>query len=294
MSDRMQAYVGLVVAAFLFGATFVVVKEAVVSLPPLAFVGWRFLLGAAVLFLFARPHGRSIWVDGLLAGVFLFIGFASQTAGLESTTASNSGLITGLYVVFTPLLAAAVRRTPPAIPTVSGAALSVVGLGMLTIGTGFGLNGGDLLTVVCAIAFAAHIVLLSRLAPRHTVVPFTAIQLLVVAVLSLAGSAIFEGFPLPSASVLPALIGTGAIVAAGAFLLQVRAQTVIGPSRTAIILSAEPLFAAATAALVLGERLTTQGWIGAALIMIGMYVVLAFSPAEQADLVSAESLSDAH
>jgi len=290
----MQAYGGLVVAAFLFGATFVVVKEAVVSLPPLAFVGWRFLLGAAVLFLFARPHGRSIWVDGLLAGVFLFIGFASQTAGLETTTASNSGLITGLYVVFTPLLAAAVRRKPPAIPTVSGATLSVVGLGMLTIGAGFGVNGGDLLTIVCAFAFAAHIVLLSRLAPRHSVVPFTAVQLLVVAVLSLAGSAIFEGFPLPSASVLPALIGTGAIVAAGAFLLQVRAQTVIGPSRTAIILSAEPLFAAATAALVLGERLTTQGWIGAALIMIGMYVVLAFSPAEQADLVSAESLSDAH
>ena len=115
-----------------------------------------------------------------------------------------------------------------------------------------------------------------------------------MAVLSLVGSALFEGFPLPSASVVPALIGTGVIVAAGAFLLQVRAQTVIGPSRTAIILSAEPLFAAATAALILDERLTTQGWIGAALIMIGMYVVLAFSPAEQADLVSAESLSDAH
>jgi len=294
MSDRRQAYVGLVVAAFLFGATFVVVKEAVVSMPPLAFVGWRFLLGAAVLFLFARPHGRSIWRDGLLAGIFLFVGFASQTAGLESTTASNSGLITGLYVVFTPLLAAAILRKPPAIPTVAGAALSVVGLGLLTGGSGFGLNNGDILTVVCAIAFAAHIVLLSRLAPRHSVVPFTAIQLLVVAVLALVGSALFEGFPLPSTSVLPALIGTGAIVAAGAFLLQVRAQTGIGPSRTAIILSAEPLFAAATAAVVLGERLTVQGWIGAAMIMIGMYVVLGFSPPEQADLVAAESLSDAH
>ena len=131
-----------------------------------------------MLFLFARPHGRSVWVDGLLAGIFLFIGFASQTAGLESTTASNSGLITGLYVVFTPLLAAAVRRKPPAISTVSGAALSVVGLGMLTIGAGFGLNGGDLLTVVCAIAFAAHIVLLSRFAPRHSVIPFTATNFL--------------------------------------------------------------------------------------------------------------------
>ena len=294
MIDRTQAYVGLVVAAFLFGATFVVVKEAVVSLAPLAFVGWRFLLGAVVLFLFARPHGRSVWLDGLVAGIFLFIGFASQTAGLASTTASNSGLITGLYVVFTPLLAATVRRKPPAIPTVSGAFLSVIGLGLLTISAGFGLNSGDVLTVVCAIAFAAHIVLLSRLAPRHRVVPFTAIQLLVVAVLSLAGSALFEGFPLPSTSVLPALIGTGVIVAAGAFLLQVRAQTVIGPSRTAIVLSAEPLFAAATAAVVLGERLTPQGWIGAAFIMIGMYVVLAFSPAEQADLVAAEALSEAH
>lgn len=294
MSNRTQAYVGLVVAAFLFGATFVVVKEAVVSLPPLAFVGWRFLLGAAVLFLFARPHGRSIWIDGLLAGAFLFVGFASQTAGLSSTTASNSGLITGLYVVFTPLLAAAVRKRPPAVPTVAGAALSVVGLGLLTVTAGFGLNSGDVLTIVCAVAFAAHIVLLSRLAPRHSVVPFTAIQLLVVAVLALAGSAIFEGFPLPPTSVLPALIGTGALVAAGAFLLQVRAQTVIGPSRTAIVLSAEPLFAAATAAVVLGERLTPRGWFGAALIMIGMYVVLAFSPAEQADLVAAEAVSEAH
>ncbi|MEA2010321.1 MAG: DMT family transporter [Actinomycetota bacterium] len=294
MSSRVQAYVGLVIAAFLFGATFVVVKEAIVSLPPFAFVGWRFLLGAAVLFLFARPHGRSIWLDGLLAGSFLFIGFASQTAGLSSTTASNSGLITGLYVVFTPLLAAAIRKRPPAIPTVSGAALSVVGLGFLTVSAGFGLNGGDILTVVCAIAFAAHIVLLSRSAPRHRVVPFTAIQLLVVALLSLVGSAIFEGFPLPTISVLPALIGTGVMVSAGAFLLQIRAQKVIGPSRTAIILSAEPLFAAATAAVVLGERLTLQGWIGAALIMIGMYVVLAFSPPEQADLVAAESVSEAH
>lgn len=290
----MQAYVGLVIAAFLFGATFVVVKEAIVSLPPFAFVGWRFLLGAAVLFLFARPHGRSIWLDGLLAGSFLFIGFASQTAGLSSTTASNSGLITGLYVVFTPLLAAAIRKRPPAIPTVSGAALSVVGLGFLTVSAGFGLNGGDILTVVCAIAFAAHIVLLSRSAPRHRVVPFTAIQLLVVALLSLVGSVIFEGFPLPTISVLPALIVTGVMVSAGAFLLQIRAQKVIGPSRTAIILSAEPLFAAATAAVVLGERLTLRGWIGAALIMIGMYVVLAFSPPEQADLVAAESVSEAH
>ena len=294
MSIRTRAYLGLVVAAALFGATFVVVKEAVVSLPPLAFVGWRFLLGAGALLLFARPHGRGIWMDGIAAGSLLFVGFATQTAGLESTSASNSALITGLYVVFTPLLAALALRRLPAISTVSGAALSVVGLGFLTVAAGFTFNTGDLLTVACAVAFATHIVILARFAPRHAVVPFTAIQLTVVAALALISSAIFEGLPLPPTSVVPALIGTGVIVSAGAFLLHVSAQQVIGPSRTAIVLSAEPVFATATAAIVLSERLTPRGWLGAALIMVGIYVVLAFSPPEQADLVETGGLAEAH
>lgn len=294
MTQRTRAYFGLVVAAALFGATFVVIKDAVVTLPPLAFVAWRFLLGAAALFVFARPRGRGIWVDGLAAGSLLFVGFATQTAGLETTSASNSALITGLYVVFTPVLAAVAVRRLPALSTVSGAVLSVVGLGFLTLTAGFTLNRGDLLTVICAVAFGAHIVVLARLAPRHAVVPFTAIQLIVVAVLSLAASAMFEGLPLPSASVVPALIGTGVIVSAGAFMLHVSAQRVIGPSRTAIVLSAEPVFATATAAFVLSERLTARGWFGAALIMAGIYVVLAFSPPEEADLIAAEGLSEAH
>ncbi|MEN8233547.1 MAG: DMT family transporter [Actinomycetota bacterium] len=294
MNHRTRASIGLTGAAFLFGATFVVIKEAVEVLPPLAFVGWRFLLGAAALFIFARPRGTQVWIDGTAAGVLLWAGYVTQTMGLAGTSASNSGLITGLYVVFTPLLAATVRRQRPAIATVGGATLSVVGLGLLTITAGFHLNSGDVLTVVCAVAFAAHIVLLSYLAPRHAVVPFTAVQLLVVAVLSLLASAIFEGFPLPSVSVLPALIGTGVVVSGGAFMMQVAAQRVLGPSRTAIILSAEPVFAAATAAIVLGERLSARGWLGAALIMIGVYVVLALSPPEQADLVAAEAVSEAH
>ena len=294
MTQRTRAYLGLFVAAFLFGVTFVVIKDAVVTLPPLAFVGWRFLLGAGVLLIFARPHGRSIWVDGLIAGSLLFAGFATQTLGLAETSASNSALITGLYVVFTPLLAAVARRTSPAISTVSGALLSVVGLGLLTATTDFSFNNGDLWTVLCAVAFAAHIVALARFAPRHAVVPFTAIQLLVVALFGLAASAVFEGLPLPVASVVPALIGTGVIVSAGAFMLHVSAQRVIGPSRTAIVLSAEPVFAAATAAVVLGERLTARGWLGAALIMAGVYVVLVFSPPEQADLIATHTATGVH
>ena len=294
MTTRTRAYLGLVVAAALFGATFVVIKETVVTLPPLAFVAWRFLLGAGVLFVFARPKGRGIWIDGLAAGSLLFVGFATQTAGLATTSASNSALITGLYVVFTPILAAFAVRRLPALSTVSGAVLSVFGLGFLTVTAGFALDRGDLLTVICAVAFAAHIVVLARLARRHAVVPFTAVQLLVVAVFALAASAVFEGLPLPGVSVIPALVGTGVIVSAGAFMLHVSAQRVIGPSRTAIVLSAEPVFATATAAIVLSERLSARGWFGAALIMAGIYVVLTFSPPEDADLIAAEGLSEAH
>ncbi len=287
------AYAALAFAALLFGATFVVIKEAVAILPPLAFVGWRFLIGAGALLLLGIPRGKSIWRDGLAAGVLLFAGFALQTAGLAETSASNSGLITGLYVVFTPLLAAAVARHGVGIATIAGTVSAFFGLAFLTVGEGVILEVGDLLTVGCAVAFAGHIVVLSRVAFRHPVIPFTAIQLLVTAGLALAGSALVEGFPLPSAEVMPALLITGLVVSGGAFLLQVWSQTVIGPARTAIILALEPAFATAFAAWLLAERLTTQGWVGAALILAGIYLVLA-STGDRDAIPAAEAVTPAH
>ena len=218
MRRNSVAYLALALAALLFGATFVVVKEAVAVLPPLAFVGWRFLIGAAALLLLGIPRGRSIWRDGLAAGVLLFAGFALQTAGLAETSASNSGLITGLYVVFTPLLAAVVARHGVGLGTIVGTATAFAGLALLTIGDGLTFAVGDLLTVGCAIAFAGHIVVLARVAFRHPVVPFTAIQLLVTAILALAGSAVTEGFPWPNSEVLPALLITGLVVSEGGTL----------------------------------------------------------------------------
>jgi drug/metabolite transporter (DMT)-like permease len=287
------AYAALAVAALLFGATFVVVKEAVAILPPLSFVGWRFLIGAAALLALGLPRGRPIWRDGFLAGVLLFAGYALQTAGLAQTSASNSGLITGLYVTFTPLLAALFGRRSVGLPIVAGTLIGFAGLALLTIADGVVLAGGDLLTVGCAIAFAGHIVVLSRVAFRHAVVPFTAVQLLVTAVLSLVGSALVEGLRLPGTQVLPALLLTGLVVSGGAFLLQVWSQTVIGPARTAILLALEPAFAAGFAAWLLAERLTTQGWIGAGLILAGIYLVLASAGDEDA-VPAAEAVTPAH
>jgi drug/metabolite transporter (DMT)-like permease len=285
------AYLALAFAALLFGSTFVVIKQAVASLPPLAFVGWRFLLGGAALALIRLPRGRTMWRDGLIAGLLLFAGYALQTVGLAHTSASNSGLITGLYVVLTPLLAALVARRAPGLLISTGALLAFTGLALLTLNKGFGLHYGDLLTVGCALSYAAHIVYLSRVVARHRVVPFTAVQLLVTAAGGLAASAVLEGLPLPPADTWPALLMTGLAVSAGAFFLQVWAQTVIGPSRTAMVLALEPAIAAAVAAVWLGERLSARGWAGAALILIGIYGALA---GEEEPLPAAEALTPAH
>ena len=294
MNRRTTALILLAVAAALFGMTFVAVKDALDVIPPLSFVGWRFLIGAAVLLALSFPKGRPVWRDGTIAGGILFVGYAAQTVGLEQTTATNSGLITGLYVVFTPLLAATFARLRPAASTVLGASLSVLGLGMLTISDTFTLSTGDLWTLACAVAFALHIVALARMAPRHDVVAFTSVQLLVTAVAALALSAVFEGAGWPPRSVWLTLAITALVVTCGAFLVQVWAQTIVGPSRTAIVLALEPLFAVATAAVILGERLSARGWAGALFMMVGTYVVLVFAPPEDVDIRTAEALSEAH
>lgn len=287
------AVLALVAASFLYGVTFVVVKDAVTISPPVGFVGWRFLLGAAALFLVARPAGARVWREGAIAGALLLAGYAQQTQGLTSTSASNSGLITGLYVVVTPLLAAVVSRRAPRLWVVAGAIVAFAGLAFLTLDDALRLQRGDALTVGAAVAYAAHIVYLARVAHRHRVLAFTAVQAVVTAAGALGYSALAEGFEFPARQIWPALAITGLAVSAGAFLLQVWSQTVLGPSRTAIILALEPSFAAASAAVFLGERLTSAGWFGAALILAGIYIVLGATGDEDA-LPAAEAITPAH
>ena len=291
------AFAALAVASLLFGVTFVVVKDAVAIADPLSFVGWRFLLGAAVLLAIRLPRGKAVWRDGTWAGLLLFAGYALQTQGLTTTSASNSGLVTGLYVVLTPLLAAAVGRRHPRALVVGGALLAFGGFGVLAVVDGFRLAPGDAYTVACAVAFAGHIVYLARTAHRHRVIPFTAVQLLVTAVLGLIGSAAIEGVGVPPGDAWVAIAITGLVVSAGAFYLQVWSQTVIGPSRTAIILALEPAFAALSGAVLLGERLGGRGLTGALLILAGIYVVLTGTGPEDnldIDLEAAEAISPAH
>lgn len=267
MSRTALARAGLVGAAFLFGLTFVVVKDALGSVPPLRFLGWRFLVGGALLAVLALPRGAALWRDGAAAGGLLLAGYVLQTTGLLSTTASASALISGLYVVFTPLLAAGLKRAAPSPWTMGGTALGVVGLGLLTVGPDFDLRRGDLLTLGCALAFAGHIVFLSRTVHRHPVIPYTAVQLLVVSAGSLLVSLPVDGVALPDRSSWAAILFTGIGVSVVAFLLQVWAQAQVGPTHTAVLLGLEPIFGVLTAALVLEERLPARGWMGAVLMV---------------------------
>jgi drug/metabolite transporter (DMT)-like permease len=291
-TTRSRAILALLIASFVFGATFVVVKSAVEQVPPLTFVAWRFLLGAAVLSLLAFPRGKRIWWHGALAGLALFCGYAFQTAGLTTTSASNSALITGLYVVITPFLAALFARRPPGWWSVIAAALSFAGLILITGADGISLGRGDLLTLACAFSFSAHIVVLSRLARHHPVVPFTAVQLTVVTALAFPTAFLIEGPMLPPSSVWGALLITGLGASAGCFVLQIWAQTVVGATTAAVVLAAEPAFAVATAWVVLGERLTLAGWAGAGAIIVAIYLVVT-KQTDQASL-EAEAVTPAH
>jgi drug/metabolite transporter (DMT)-like permease len=292
-SPQNRAIAALLGAAFLFGATFVVVKSALADMEPIAFVAWRFLIGGLVLLTLGIPRGRAIWRHGLLAGLALFAGYALQTAGLEFTSASSSALITGLYIVLTPFLAAIVGRRLPGPWVIVAAAGAFVGVALLTGIDGLSLDTGDLLTLGCALGFALHIVILSRYARLHPVIPFTTVQILVTMALAFPASAMFEsGLALPDRSTWTALAITGIGVTAGAFLLQIWAQTIVGASTAAIVLAAEPAFGVATAWVALGERLTFGGWAGAGLIVAAIYIVIT----QQRDVSSraAEAVTPAH
>lgn len=287
-----RAIAALLGASFLFGATFVVVKTALDSIEPLSFIAWRFLLGALILASLALPRDRRLWMHGGLAGVALFGGYSLQTLGLELTGAGNSALITGLYVVFTPLLMAVWSRRSPSPRVVAGAVAAFLGVALLSGIDDLALQRGDLLTVGCALAFAFHIILLSRYAPHHPVIPFTTVQLAITAALAFVGSWLFEGGPgLPDRSVWGAIALTAIGVTVVAFLLQIWAQTVLGAATAAVVLSAEPAFGVATAWVVLGERLDLAGWAGACLIVAAIYLVVTRSDERS---LTAEAVTPAH
>ena len=262
----------LIAIAAVWGLTFVMVQDAIELLPTMAFLGYRFLIATLLVALVFRSRLRALspagWRIGLVMGALLTAGYILQTFGLEETTASNAGFITGLFVVLTPVLGSLLLRDR--VPRIAwiAAAVSAVGLYLLS-GTGGDLNvRGDGLVLLCAVAFAGHILATARGARVHDVGALLVVQLAFCAVICLAVAAPLGDLEAPEgATVWSALLVTAVVASALGFFVQTYAQQHAPAARTALILASEPAFAGLFGWLLADERLSALSLCGAALIL---------------------------
>jgi drug/metabolite transporter (DMT)-like permease len=272
-----RAELSLVGIAAIWGLTFTMVQDAVEKLPVLDFLGYRFTAAAlivAVVFRRAiRRLSRAGWRAGLLMGVFLTASYVLQTFGLEHTSASNTGFITGLFVVITPVLAAVFLRERVGALGWAAALASAAGLYLLSGTHGFNLRG-DGLVLLCAIAVAAHILVTSRYARDHHAGALLVVQLSVCGLSCLIAGAAADGLEEPrGTSVWLALAVTAIFASALGFFVQTWAQRNAPPARTALILASEPAFGGLFGYLLAGDRLSATAWLGAVLIMLAIVAV---------------------
>ena len=262
----------LLAVTAVWGVTFVQVKDAVAIYPLFAFLAVRFAIAGVTLAPVAVGRLRGSWRAGTVLGLLLAAGYALQTAGLERTTVSATGFITGLYVVLTPVLAFALFRVRTGRLVWAGVVLATVGLALLS-GVQAGSPEGDLLVLGGAAAFALQIVLMERWAPRHDVIGLTQVEMLaacgvfLVVALALGDLSVPRGW-----TVWGALVVTGVFASALAFLVQTWAQRRTSATRVAVVFAMEPVFAGLFGYLLAGDRLGWVGWAGCAVILSGIAV----------------------
>jgi len=277
MTKRTKAEIFLFVCTFIWGGTFVVVKQGLDNASPFVFIAVRFGIATLLFAPFAIRHLKGITAKSLLhgsiLGILLWIGFATQTVGLEYTTASKSGFITGLLVIFTPLFQIIIEKRPPKTGNMIGVVLVVVGLYFLTSPTGSSFNIGDGLTLICAAVFGLYIVYLDVFSKESSFWHLVFMQFVLTALLSAIASPFLE---------IPRFVPTGNLLLGLAYLsllatvltltLQTRYQKDTTPTRAAVIFSLEPVVAAATAYLALGETIGNIGILGGFLVVTGLLV----------------------
>jgi drug/metabolite transporter (DMT)-like permease len=288
---RLLADLALLFVTLIWGSTFVMVKDAVATYPVFSFLALRFACAALALLPFviwqraggrghAFAHGTrempaASWgwlVAPLLIGVASFAGYGFQTAGLQLTTPAKAGFITGLYIVLVPLAAGLALKQKPGLGAWLGVAAALVGLALLSLRPGLQIAAGDALVFGCAVAFAAHILLTGRYAPNYDPLLLTLGQIVVVALLSGAIAVLTETRPALTPGIIFAAVFTGVLATSLAFGIQTVAQRATSATHTALIFSAEPVFAALASLILIGEVLGPRQILGCALILVGMLV----------------------
>jgi drug/metabolite transporter (DMT)-like permease len=277
---RRKADLALFFNVLVWGATFILVKTALLDISPLLFLALRFSLASLALLLLFRPaakiryHWKTV-AAGCLVGCFLYTGFLFQTLGLRLTSAPKSAFITGLTSLMVPLLTRLVYKSRPQLSEVAGVLVATVGLGLMTLRGDIGSMGrGDVLTVFGAAAFAAHIVTLGHFSKRMSFELLSIAQVGAAAVLALS---LFGWWETPHLvwrpAVIYAILITGILATALAFTIQAWAQQHTTATRTALIYMLEPVVAWITSYLWAGEGLSGRAAVGAVLILGGVVLV---------------------
>ena len=271
-----MATAALILVTAVWGITFVQVKDAIALYPLLAFLAVRYLIATASLAPVALVRLRGLGREGLVAGsvlgALIALGIGLQTAGLERTTVTSTGFITGLYVLFTPLIALVLFRTPIPRELWLAVGLALVGLALLS-GVPSGSSAGDLLVLASAVAQAFQIVMVERYANRFDVFALTWVEVASAAVVFLAFAVALGDLSVPHGkTVWAALLVTGLFAVAFALLVQIWAQRRVSATRIAVIFSLETVFAGLFGYLLAGDRLGPVGLAGCAVIFVGILI----------------------
>lgn len=274
---HIRADLWLLGATLVWGTSFPLVKMGLAYSSPFLFLSVRFLLGGIFLYAFMKMRGHSVQIHVLKKtwpiGLFLFAGMQLQTFGLKYTDASKSAFITGLCVVFVPILVVFFERKLPKKASIAGVVLATAGIYFLTGPQSGSWNRGDLYTLLGAVSFAFEIILIEmrvKHGEAETVALFT---ILITSFLALIGSLIFEQIVFqPSCTLMISLIVVALFCTAIGFHIQMSWQPKTNATAAGVIYTTEPVFGALFAMWLLQERLTSEAWLGAGLITAGMLI----------------------
>lgn len=281
-SGRMRlAPIALIALAASWGLAFVIMKDSIERQNVNSFLFTRFAF--AVLFLVAfrptvfRAITKDLFIKAFIAGIILGAGYILQTEGLARTGAAITGFVTGLYVVATPLISALFLKKKITLFTWGCVALATIGLAFLSL-RGWSMGFGEFLVLLCAIAFAGHIVALGRWSAGRDVYAMTTVQLFAVTVLT-GGFAFAEGYQAPpDRDVWAVVIFTAIVCTSFGFIVQTWAQAHIEPTKVAVILTLEVVFAALFAITIGRESMTLQVLLGGIILLTAMYLIVVKEP----------------
>ncbi len=277
---RTMAELSMLFVALVWGTTFVIVKNALADIEPFLFLGLRFIVAFLFIALLSYKQLRQIsWSTifyGCIIGLFLFVGYTFQTIGLMYTSSSNAGFITGLSVVLVPIIYAFLQKSLPDLKTTISVILALMGLFLLSVQSNtFALGYGDSLVLICAFGFAFHIIAVDRYSHQHNPIAITCVQILFVGLLCMGIGLATEPWPAKfTTNAIQAIIITSILATSLAFLFQNSMQKYSTPTRFALVLATEPVFAAAAGFCWAGEVFTERQLFGACLILLAMFVAI--------------------